>query len=321
MSDYADHYANILKFWRSAETFVLPDIAIRNSSDQYICTPLRPETPLPWNAGELPEPRAERRWKHTLYFFVVDKESVVDLLARLTDSTEYRDPVGGKTCAAALVVDQLGRPGYRSYAPAAFIYAIRLIREKRDPEQLTELLKQAQEQYLSRFEVAANEEPVAVSWAVLKKELEHLGPLVQPIGAGPTAGAGGVRAAGTPVLCVSEQVGLNAVLEAPFLNSYFLHDLNTLIQQPKDIGRPLKIFLTPQVEDRRRINLLEPSNLLAALHPKHQGPGRWPSNPAHGLYSAQQAALNLVLPALRAKRDYSGSTGRRVRVRPHSCGK
>ena len=298
MSDYAEHYANILRFWRSAETFVLPDIQLRNQSDHYLYTSLQPGMALPWEAGELPEPRAERRWKHTLYFYVVDKEPVADLLARLTDSTEFREPVGGRTCAAALVVDQLGRPGHRSYAPGAFIYAIRLIREKRDPEQLMELLKQAQEQYLTRYEVAVNEDPAAVGWVVLKKELDHLRSLVQPIGP-----------ARTPILCVSEEVGLTAALEAPFLNSYFLHDLNALIQRPKDLGRPLEIFLTPEVDSSRRINLLEPSNLLSALHPKHQGPGRWPSNPVHGLYSAQQAALNLVLPALRHDAGLLGING------------
>lgn len=298
MSEHVEHYANILRFWRSAETFVLPDISFRNQSDRHIYTELRPAMPLPWTAGELPEPGTEKRWKHTLYFYVIDKESVVDLLAKLTGSTEFREPVGGDTCAAALVVDQLGRPGYRSYAPASFIYAIKLIREKRDPEQLMELLKQAQEQYLSRFEVAANEEPAAVNWAVLKKELDHLRPLVKPVGSSPT-----------PILCVSEQVGVNASLEAPFLNSYFLHDLNALIQQPKNIGRPLEILLTPQVDSGARTNLLEPSNLLAALHPKHQGPGRWPSNPLHGLYSAQQAALNLTLPALRREAGLLGING------------
>ncbi len=323
MSEHADHYANILKFWRSAETFVLPDISLRNQTEQYIYTELRPGMPLPWNAGELPEPRAERRWKHTLYFYVIDKESVVDLLARLTGSTEFREPVGGDTCASALVVDQLGRPGYRSYAPASFIYAIKLIREKRDPEQLTELLKQAQEQYVGRFELAANEEPTAVSWVALQKELDHLQGLVRGTGAtahgagasrpaanaGQAAGSAALPAAHTPVLCVSEQVGLHASLEAPFLNSYFLHDLNALIQHPADLGRPLQILLTPQVDSAARTNLLEPANLLAALHPKHQGPGRWPSNPAHGLYSAQQAALNLVLPALRREAGLFGING------------
>jgi len=292
------HYATILKFWRSVETFTLPDIPTGKRSDHIAI--LRPGMALPWEPGRLPSPIEGRQWRHTLYFHIVAKETVIDLLARLTHSTEFREPVGGDTCLSALALDTLGAPSSRTYSPAAFIYGIKLIREKRNPEVLVDWLNKAQEDYLTRFGLSpATAEtspltsaplqnvPTPLTWASLQKELDHL----QKISHNALQTA-------TPIRCISEEVSLNAAIDAPFLNSYYLTDLDTLIRHPHDIGRPLQLFLSPEPPLADRIDLLEPKVLFQHIqHPPP--PGRWPSDPRHSLYSAQYAAQHIALSGQR----------------------
>ncbi len=324
-----EHYRNILQFWRSAEIFTLPDIPTSKRKDSRIFTPLKPDGPLPWEDDTFPVPAAEKQWKHTLYFHVVAKEAVVELLAGLCGSAEFREPVFGQTCLSALVLNQQGQPAERSYSPAAFVYGIKILREKGDPEELMELLRKAQEDYMERFQVpvqtaehggggaasggatsenggassaSGNGETAGskrVDRVMLRKELELLRRLVQ-----------NKLTTTTPVLCVSEQVSVGAVAEAPFLNSYFLNDLNTLIADSTELGQPLEMFLSPEVNTDARVNLLQHRPLLESLHPQQMPAGRWPSHPAHGLYSAQQAALNITLTNLR---DGGGEVGRSCR--------
>jgi AAA domain len=318
-----EHYRNILQFWRSTEIFTLPDIPSRKRKDHKIYTELQPDRPLPWEDGAFPVPAEGRQWKHTLYFHIVAKEAVVELLARLCGSDDFREPVFGQTCLSALVLNQQGEPMERSYSPAAFVYGIKILREKLDPDKVMEFLRKAQEDYLERFQVPkqtaghgnggsvekgngggvenGNGEsagPKRVDRAMLRKELELLRRLVLR-----------QLASATPVLCVSEQVNFPATFEAPFLNSYFLNDLNTLIGHPGEPGRPLEIFLSPEVDAGTRVDLLQHRPLLESLHPQHLAAGRWPSHPAHGLYSAQQAALNITLTGLRPSPGLLGING------------
>ena len=334
-----EHYRNILQFWRSTEIFTLPDIPAGKRNDHKTYTELQPNGPLPWEDGAFPVPAEGKQWKHTLYFHVVAKEAVLELLATLCRSTEFREPVFGRTCLSALVLNQQGEPAERSYSPAAFVYGIKILREKLDPEELTELLRKAQEDYLERFQVPkqsagqgnggasghrneassgsgkgevsgqgrgesagqGNEGaagPKRVDRAMLRKELELLRGLVQR-----------KLTASIPVLCVSEQVNVPATFDTPFLNSYYLNDLNTLISSSTEPGRPLEIFLSPEVDAGARVNLLQHRPLLESLHPRHLTAGRWPSHPAHGLYSAQQAALNITLTGLRPSTGLLGING------------
>jgi len=329
MPTHLKHYRNILQFWRSTEIFTLPDIPSRKRKDHKIYTELQSDRPLPWEDGAFPVPAEGRQWKHTLYFHIVPKEAVVELLARLCGSDEFREPVFGQTCLSALVLNQQGEPAERSYSPAAFVYGIKILREKLDPDKVMEFLRKAQEDYLERFQVPkqtagqgnsagqgskesagqghgggaenGNGEaagPKRVDRAMLRKELELLRGLVRR-----------QLASATPVLCVSEQVNVPATFEAPFLNSYFLNDLNTLIGHREEPGRPLEIFLSPETDAGARVDLLQHRPLLESLHPQHLAAGRWPSHPAHGLYSAQQAALNITLAGLRLSSGLLGING------------
>jgi AAA domain len=299
MPDHSDHYSNLLRFWRAVETFTLPDIPdykvkIRKGEDNpYI---LREGKPLPWAPGQLRPPKEGKRWIYTLFFYIVGKESIAEWLARLTHSTaDYREKAGGETGMSALVLDEFGRPVPRGYAPAAFIHAIRLIRESRNQEELSDLLRYAQDDYAARFGVT--EDPAPITWTTLQKELAYLKRLASDLI--PTH----------PVICIPTEVSATATLEAPFLNSAYLHDLDRLILHPHEIGRPLETLLTPRVDTAARKDLLNPRALLESIDPAKQSPGRWPADPAHGLYTAQQAALNLAIPALRQQGGLLGING------------
>jgi hypothetical protein len=289
-----DHYTCILKYWRAIEIFTLLDIPVRNRNDhsrsKHLPSAMRfktlkPRDDLPWVPGLLPPPREGKQWKHTLYFHLVSKEAVAQLLARLTGSAEFREPVGGYTCLSALVIDQQGVPAERTYTPSAFVYGIKVIRERRDPEELPLLLGKAQEELYLRFKV----EPArAIGWDQLQHELDHLGDLINK-----------QLPSRDPLLCVSEEVAVGSTAEAPFLNSPYLHDLNHLLKHPQELGSALSTFLAAQVDTGARTDLLDQRVLLEQLHPQHMSPGRWPSDPAHGLYTCQQAALNIALSTLR----------------------
>jgi len=276
------HFTNVLRFWRSVETFALPDISAKRSRNK-VYQELEAGKTLPWEPGALPAAKEGKQWRHTIYFHVIDKEAVVDLLARLSGSEDYREPVGGRTCLSAMVVDQLGRPNERSYSSAAYIFGIKILREKKDPELLPELLKKAHEDYVKRWELDA-EEVGRVDWGMLQKELSYLNGL-----------AGQGLPVKVSVLCVSEAVNVKTAVEAPFLNSYYLQDLNMLIGL-SSLGRPLETFLSVGVGTRS--DLLEAGALLKSLNPRDLCAGRWPASPEQGLYSAQQGVLNLGLGLL-----------------------
>lgn len=294
-----DHYKNILRFWRAIETFNLPDVPVSRWKKQF--TDLVDGEDLPWEPGVLPSPREGKQWRHTLYFHVVSKQDVVLLLSRLSDSKEFREPVGGDTCLSAVVVNHQGQPVERTYSPAAFIYGIKIIREKMGHEELPGLLQNAGEEFLRRWQIgqtSQEEGPPGVEmidWRMLKKELGVLREL-----------AGRELLAHALVRCISEQVDEKATAEAPFLNSYYVKDLNSLINHSEDPGEPLKTFLREEVDPEARTNLLQQRVLFEKLHPLLQSPGRWPSDPSFGLYSAQQAALNITLSELG---EGSGSVG------------
>jgi hypothetical protein len=90
------------------------------------------------------------------------------------------------------------------------------------------------------------------------------------------------------------------------MNTFYLESLNYLINHPEDLGQPLETFLAPDISPGDRADLLTPDVMLASLDPGMLSPGRWPSNPDYGLYSAQLAALNLTLAPLRKQ---SGNKG------------
>lgn len=292
MPTIRDHYTNVLKFWRAIETFNLPDLPAPfegQRSKEY--NVLEPERFLPWQLEKFPPLEGDKQWRHTLYFYSVEKESVIEALAKLSQSKEYREPVSGQTFFSALILNQRGQLVERSYTPAAWIYGIKILQERLDPEELPELLRKGQEEFLVRCQPDREDEgerpdgenaSIPLDWTVLKKELDFVNGIARH-----------QLKTKRVVVCVSELVTITTVMDVPFMNSYYVQDLNTLITHIDDIGKPMEMYLSSELPVRE--DLLNPSSLMAHLHPRHQSPGRWPARPALGLYSAQQAALYLTM--------------------------
>ncbi|MBN8851401.1 MAG: hypothetical protein BGO55_09135 [Sphingobacteriales bacterium 50-39] len=306
MSITRDHYTNVLKFWRAIETFNLPDLPPPfegHRSKEY--SVLEPEDTLPWQSDKFPSLEGDKQWRHTLYFYAVEKESVIETLAKLSQSKEFREPASGQTFFSALILNQRGQLIERSYMPAAWIYGIKILQERLDPEELPELLRKAHEEFLVRCqpdreegdqggqpdreersnpdkERKDEETSIPLDWTVLKKELDVVN--------GITRHRLKVKRA---IICLSELVTMTVAVDVPFMNSYYVQDLNTLIAYIDDIGKPMEVYLSRELPVRE--DLLSPGALLKNLHPKYQRPGRWPARPELGLYSAQQAALHLTM--------------------------
>jgi len=303
MPTIRDHYTNVLKFWRAIETFNLPDLPARfegQSTKEYHL--LESGGALPWQSDKFPLLEGDKQWRHTLYFYIVEKESVIEVLARLSQSKEFREPAGGQTFFSALALNQRGQLVERSYVPAAWIFGIKILQERLDPEELPELLRKVPEEFLLRCQPdrekgkpegeeegrpdRTEDQPVETSipldWMVLNKELDFVNGIVRH-----------QLRVKRAIVCVSELVNMATAADAPFMNSYYVQDLNTLITHIDDIGKPMEIYLSKELPVRQ--DLLTPRALLINLHPKHQRPGRWPARPGFGLYSAQQAALYLAM--------------------------
>ncbi|OQP53448.1 hypothetical protein A4H97_23675 [Niastella yeongjuensis] len=315
------HYSNVLKFWRAIETFDLPDVPVPKLKDEKVFTELWLGDTFPWESGKFLKTKG-KRWKHTLYFFCTPKQSVVDWLTILAPSPQNtnQEPLTDITCLAALVLDDNGMPAERTYIRASFAYGLKILKEGKSFEELPDLLKKAHSEFILRFQIkpaaeenepeyeddnyeeensedtsenedSYEEENVSrsfVTWTELEKELDDLDELVN-----------GKLPMELPILCVSEEVYEQATLEAPFLNSFYRDDLNNLINQHKDLGIPLSTYLTGEININERYNLQNRELMLKCIDPKFQTPGRWPSKPEHGLYSAQQAALHYCIPILK----------------------
>lgn len=340
------HYTDILKFWRSVEAFNMPDVPTADRKKGKIYTELYKDDMLPWESDRMQNASPKKKWKHTLYFYCIKKEAVVELINRLVPDPdeEHAEPIYGNTCLASIVINQNGELIEKTYIRAAFAYGIKLLTENKSLEDLPELLKQVQVDYLKRFQVqpdgkeAQNNEndlhdqddyeyyeendsnedkheeddqqddntqfegetvPTSpVTWKELINELEDLYELAKDI-----------NSPVIPIICISQQVYEKETPDANFLNSFYINDLNALINNSDNLGKPLETYLTPEHKIGKRYDLLKKRNMLISLKPSYQSPGRWPSNPIFGLYSAQQVALNLTLDELKGGEGLIGING------------
>lgn len=315
------HFINVLKFWRAIETFSLPDLpsVVQGSRKEEIT--LEPGESFPWEQEEYFYPEKGKQWRHTLYFYPVEKELVIKQLEKLVPnpSKDYREPLAGKTCLAAIIITQQGQAIERAYVRSSFLYGMKILKEKRDPEELPELLKKAYSEYAKRFVVHERTENIteetetdedsitegvatpmvtSVSWKELEMELSDLRELVA-----------GQLPLTTSIHCISEEVFEKANQEAPFMNSFYFNDLNALIKHSKEFSPPLKEYLSLEEDLKDRVELLNPRDLLSHISPGLYSPGRWPSPPEYGLYSAQLAALNIAMAHLQQQSGLWGING------------
>lgn len=318
------HYSDVLRFWRAVEAFNLPDMPETRPRDGKYVTNFCPENMLPWEKKFFQHCDEGKKWKHTLYFGIVRKQAVIDMIRGLLMDPGMEPPeeMPGKTWMSALVLDESGRPYDRSYIRAAFSYGIDALIKGVSLDGINEELEKAYADYRVRFQVEETEteeeekddeeeddeedyeeeyeeddekeeeaQGNPVTWGELEKELDDLHELLSDL-----------FKVGIPVCCISERIAADKTPEAPFLNSFYTGDLNRLIsyvEEEKDICPSLATYLKPGISLEARKNMQRQDMMLQCLNPVFQSPARWPSDPAHGLYAAQQAAVNVTLHDLK----------------------
>ncbi|HMH23663.1 MAG TPA: AAA domain-containing protein [Puia sp.] len=172
MADKKSHTARVLKYWRSIETFTLPDMPDPKFFRQKYFTGLRRGDELPWQSADFLSAPPGKEWRHTLYFYPVTKEAVIRLLEELVPQSqnEFREAQPGNTFHAALVLDQAGLAAERTYRRSYFPYGIKILRERRNPEELNDLLKKAYTDYHTRFGVKERTGPSQTDPAVTQPD-------------------------------------------------------------------------------------------------------------------------------------------------------
>lgn len=295
---------DVLNFWRDVEVFNLPDFNKESSA-------LPHNALLPWEKDMRPLRNPKYNvWRFTLLFGRIPKKEVIHTIEGLLKVEEppkdWEEPVTGHTCLSALLLDGNGQPDVKSYIPAAFIFGIRCLEENAPMTAVSEKLEEAQSDFELRYNVppVAEEEQIkkgpAVTWKHLQQEIVYLDSVTK-----------GWNKTPVQVFVVAKEVPKDAEPDTSFLNSFFLSDLNMLINTTRrDYGTALDRYLSITTDESKRKDLIENREFLcASLNPEWLPPGRWPAKTAYGLYAAQSGAVNTVLADLKGEAGIKGING------------
>ena len=275
---------SILSFWKDIEIFSLPDLP---SSAKLVDM----NKTLPW---ELPfVPQQNSMWRHIVFLGKHSKEKIINIIEKaLEDNPEKPDWLEkptGNTCMAVLILNEQGQlSGDSPYLQASYLYGIKCLQNGRKLSEVTKLLDEVQEKFRERYPYNQDAQdlinvltPIITS-AHLKKEVAvlnnlHIADIV----------------CDSHIYVQSIQVSKQSKGDTAFLNSFYLNDLNHLINSSNSFGKGLDAYLCVDTHQLERTDLLANADaFFQTIDPSKIPAGRWPSNPAHGLYSAQIGAVN-----------------------------
>lgn len=297
--------SNILQFWRNIEIFNLPDLDRK-------AIPLSSLSLLPWE-DEIVLTNNKKVLRYTLFIGKAPKQKVIEQLGSILNATpnsqDWLDPVQGNTCLAALILDQDGRPDWNSYIQASFLHGIYCLLQKKPFRKIKELLATVQTDFESRFDIAkataqelgggGERKGNIVTKEILSREINELKKVV-----------GKSFAFEEEIFVVAEEVVPNSEPDVAFLNSFYLEDLDALIDSSRSYGKALQEYLSITVNIERRQDVLVDKDALSkCLNPDTLPLGRWPSNIDYGLYTAQQAAVNSTILDLKSNTGIRGING------------
>ncbi|MCF6405188.1 ATP-binding protein [Chitinophaga filiformis] len=294
----------ILQFWRDIEIFHLPDF----DKD---ALPLSEFDSMPWEMDE-PLKNEKKSRRFTFYIGKVAKNNVIKYLGQISGGKieeDWMEPVTGDTCLAAIMLDEYGRPYWNSYVHASYIHGIHCMVQKKSLSGINNLLAGVQSDFEKRYNIetktlGTGEEGDSIKRGdvltkeLLIKEMELLQNIV-----------GGGFSFERDVYWIDKEVAPDSEIELPILNSFYLDDLN-LLMNTGDYGKTLKEYLSEGTNtDQREDMIADKEALLRCLHPALFSPGRWPSPVKYGLYTAQQGAVNAILSDLKNDQGIRGING------------
>jgi predicted nucleic acid-binding Zn-ribbon protein len=284
---------NVLQFWRDIEIFNLPDMPDKLNY-------LETGSPLPWAIPQEPLEDAKRRY--ILYFGKQKKLHITGLIEKFTGESEekpdWMEKVTGDTCMAVLILEEEGTLSEEgAYLQASYLHGLKCLQSGKKMETVVEMLEKVQEDFIDRHNIkpftAETEEPIelgTIGWKELEREISALNHLnINSLECDHTVYCQSI--------IISKKIK-NA--DTSFLNSFYLDDLNKLINHPKKWNKGLNNYLSPELDIKQRTDLLKEADaFFKTIDPDKMPMGRWPSNPQFGAYSAQLGAMNTALEELK----------------------
>lgn len=295
MSDL-DHFNSIIKYWRSIEVFNLPDIVFGQSdNDRY--SKIDFSRPEPWLRGNVATKPAHELL-YTLVLGVVSKkhvfktiESYFSVDERLKDE-EY-DFINGQTLLCSIGISQQGLVKGFGYLLPSYIFGIQLLKEKKALDQVNKLVDEQSSQFFRRNQIISEESQFVeenntasapFTYERLKEEISQLRKLV------------GFWFDGEIEVYVNiREIRKDRETDPPFLNSFYLDDLNNVLQQKGEISPLISKLLSKQIDQSKRIDVLNNRDaFLEIINPRYLNCGRWPNSLNYNLYHAQQGAVQRI---------------------------
>ena len=282
---------SILSFWKDIEVFSLPDLPSNAKL-------LNLNKSLPWELSFTSQQNST--WRHIVFFGRHSKEKIIDVIDKtLGDNAERPDWLekpSGNTCMAALILNEQGQlSGEKPYLQASYLHGIKCLQNRSELSEVNNLLNESQEKFKERHphnQEADSLEDVAIpiiSAIHLKKEIDVLNELdIKDV------------ICDNHIYIQSMQVSRQSKGDTAFLNSFYLDDLNKLINNTGTFGKGLGNYLRSDVNQFSRVDLLKDIDaFFQTIDPLKMPAGRWPSNPAFGLYTAQAGAVSTSLNLLK----------------------
>ncbi len=296
---------DILQFWRDVEIFNLPDF------DQKGATLLEKNTPFPWEMKR--KNKENKKWRYTITFGNIPKASIIEEIknssSKNIEKKQWEEPVTGKSCFSVLTLDENGQPDAKSYTLASFVLGLKALSENNNMAIVHTDLQKVTDEYLERYNIAKlfeskeeNPKGETISWAYIDKEIQYLKTL------------NSWYSDEIKVYCSEYEVNKNSQQEATtFLNSFYLDDLNRLIERliedKTQLSLTLQKFLSSETPSQKYDLIKTKTDLFATINPKKMTEGRWPSELKYGLCTAQLGAVNTIFSELSDKSGMQGVNG------------
>ncbi|CAK1314773.1 Superfamily I DNA helicase [Burkholderia pseudomallei] len=328
MNNTNDEPLRVLRFWRDLEIFNIPTTptAKENTPQTKISTLYRrrPRNILPWHDEDF-APTEQHAFLHVVYVGVADVEDLARLVLRgilPNDDLSEREiqRVSGQGWLAAFVVNEHGVPLPSSYLAASYAHGVDAFRETGTLENVNARLQRAQEEFAQRCHRLApadgNDENTAspsgtpLRWDDLEIERDVVCAL---LGEGAKKATLDWRVVVRTSRIKRSKLKDNQEAATEFLNSFYLYDLDRLIDQAEKqqpFGAALTRYLGAAIKPEGRIDILTEHATMAQLVSTTRLPSaRWPAPSKYPLVLAQQAAVAEVLSTLSPDRGILGVNG------------
>jgi len=314
MSKPTDTVINILRFWRDTEVFNLPDFVIgKKQSEQY--SQLSLTQPLPWLQGH----RATKE-KHSLQYILVigsiEKVEIFKAINRLYDpagsqlTEEQLQAIKGNTFLFCAIINEQGQLT-ENYLLPSYLPGLQLLQQQKNLEYTEDRLEEEARLFEER-----NNIPERVKIPVDAESNAGLSTLRTGDTFSPDKLQGEISylkkfiASWCPqqeINCYYKVVESKKEIEIPFLNSFYLEDLNHLIHSPlQQRNKNIVRLLQENIDPGKRINILEDrAAFLATIDPAQMNKGRWPNALAYNLYLAQLGAVQQTTQSLKEEGLFS----------------